>query len=495
MSKISFKNFRGFIDFPEMEFDGITFLVGKNNAGKSTVIKALLLMDNYLKSKDISSFSFTTEDVNIKSFKNAINRFSKDDFIKFEYKVAGYEFGLVVKANPNLDDDLLIDLSIKDVKGDYKIHFYDSVTESEHLGYYNRDSCCTQSLIKDLRSYNEHQEDYSLVDGLKSINNGFREVYHFNTKSFHSEEDLNYYNSQQLGFRVYNPQNRTDSEIQNDMTNLGKIIISIDILIDRLKEFKFGILYEEIFYIKSMTSVQSAIFRIDDKENIIAQVANAYLNLGIDKLDLKKIESLGSSKMVKNPVATFVLDWMSKEKFDLGEDFKIERILDEAYLISIKKDGEWISISDMGLGAMRVFCTLLLSAIALHLNKDQTAKYLFIFEEPELNLHPDWQSKLADLFYEVINTSKNKAVNIILETHSEYIIRRSQVIVAEKKLESDTNNNPFNIFYFTGGNGNEPYQIKYGEDGFLENGFGPGFFDEASANTLELLRLKKVKLN
>ncbi len=57
MSKISFKNFRGFIDFPEMEFGGITFLVGKNNSGKSTVIKALLLMDNYLKSKDISSFN------------------------------------------------------------------------------------------------------------------------------------------------------------------------------------------------------------------------------------------------------------------------------------------------------------------------------------------------------------------------------------------------------------------------------------------------------
>jgi len=44
MKSISFKNFRRFAYFPELKFGDITILVGGNNAGKSTLQKALLLV-------------------------------------------------------------------------------------------------------------------------------------------------------------------------------------------------------------------------------------------------------------------------------------------------------------------------------------------------------------------------------------------------------------------------------------------------------------------
>lgn len=42
MKKIGFKNFRRFDEFPTIDFAPITFLVGENNAGKSTVVKGIL---------------------------------------------------------------------------------------------------------------------------------------------------------------------------------------------------------------------------------------------------------------------------------------------------------------------------------------------------------------------------------------------------------------------------------------------------------------------
>ena len=76
MNKIGFKNFRRFQDFPAIEYSGITFLVGRNNAGKSTLVKAILLLDNYLKSSDYKHLSFgnnVLEDANIVTFGRAKN--------------------------------------------------------------------------------------------------------------------------------------------------------------------------------------------------------------------------------------------------------------------------------------------------------------------------------------------------------------------------------------------------------------------------------------
>ena len=39
-NKIGFSNFRKFADFPEINLGDITILVGGNNSGKSTLVKA-----------------------------------------------------------------------------------------------------------------------------------------------------------------------------------------------------------------------------------------------------------------------------------------------------------------------------------------------------------------------------------------------------------------------------------------------------------------------
>ena len=48
---VGFKNFRRFENFPMLEFGKITYMVGRNNSGKSTMVKALLLVMDYLQNQ------------------------------------------------------------------------------------------------------------------------------------------------------------------------------------------------------------------------------------------------------------------------------------------------------------------------------------------------------------------------------------------------------------------------------------------------------------
>lgn len=75
MKSIGFKNFRRFIDFPELSLSDITLLVGTNNSGKSTLVKSILLVLDYLRTQQNECLSFdrnTLNDVNIVTFDRAL---------------------------------------------------------------------------------------------------------------------------------------------------------------------------------------------------------------------------------------------------------------------------------------------------------------------------------------------------------------------------------------------------------------------------------------
>jgi predicted ATP-dependent endonuclease of OLD family len=111
------------------------------------------------------------------------------------------------------------------------------------------------------------------------------------------------------------------------------------------------------------------------------------------------------------------------------------------------------------------------------------ASSILILEEPESNLHPKFQSLLADLFVKAAETFN---IQFIIETHSEYLIRKLQYLTAKKQVKPDDSV----IYYF-----HDPRvkKIEILEDGSLSDDFGPGFFDEAANWELELIRLKNSK--
>ena len=110
----------------------------------------------------------------------------------------------------------------------------------------------------------------------------------------------------------------------------------------------------------------------------------------------------------------------------------------------------------------------------------------FLIEEPEANLHPSFQSKLADLFLDAWIKYDHE---FVIETHSEYLIRKLQYHVGSGKIDPSV----INIYYFD--KDEEPRKININKDGSLSEEFGPGFYDEADNIAIEIFKLNKNQLN
>jgi AAA15 family ATPase/GTPase len=199
----------------------------------------------------------------------------------------------------------------------------------------------------------------------------------------------------------------------------------------------------------------------------------------------------------------FINNWL--EKLKIAKELILEPIRNGdgdilSFTYKIKQYEYETNIEDLGLGSRKLL--LILMQLAMNGNfkhnpKEKNVIYGFdnlilngkmvILEEPESNLHPSFQSKLADI---IVDAYVNLNVRVLVETHSEYLIRKLQYLVASMK--EDIQNNNIAIYYM-----HNPDQVPEGEnqlykldlrgDGFMNNDFGSGFFDEASSLSLRLL--------
>ena len=101
---------------------------------------------------------------------------------------------------------------------------------------------------------------------------------------------------------------------------------------------------------------------------------------------------------------------------------------------------------------------------------------MFLLQQPEVHLHPMAQAALGSLFCQVANWTRQ----ILVETHSDYIIDRVRMDVRDKK----TNLKPedVSILYFEpDGLDVKIHSLELDEDGNIMNappGYGQFFMDE-----------------
>ena len=87
---------------------------------------------------------------------------------------------------------------------------------------------------------------------------------------------------------------------------------------------------------------------------------------------------------------------------------------------------DMVNIIDVGSGVSQVLPTL----VALIASEPDQLVYL---EEPEIHLHPRAQANLG----EIIVDAANRGVRVVLETHSDLLLRRIQSLVAEDKISPE----------------------------------------------------------
>lgn len=184
------------------------------------------------------------------------------------------------------------------------------------------------------------------------------------------------------------------------------------------------------------------------------------------------------------------------KKFGIGDEIEFETSDDSTFVrVYLIIDKKRILLNDIGYGVSAILPILLTIGITLVDNDSdvfqQFARYssIIVIEEPETNLHPALQSKLADLFIECY---EKYDIQFIIETHSEYLIRKLQYLVAKKDSKAE-DAVIYNFRKATDDNTEIVKRIDINEDGGLSTDFYPGFFDEALNWELELLKLKRGK--
>ncbi len=561
MKSISFKNFRCFADFPEFKFGDITILVGGNNAGKSTLLKALiLLVDNLreLKTRNESvynsfwpTFSFDMDHIhqlNLGTYSRA-HKLGTKEGITFECVISHFKIAFEVSADDtevNSPSATIASILIIDTKRNIEFRFspnamsiiFNSITRTSSvkqdapLAYYNEllekleaakeneDIALIASLNEEIEKMERAMQQISvpqqfgdaaigtvivapasdyvnlLIDHDLTIpsNPVAKLLYHWiGYQSFKPglvewkivEDDEvreSILNEPADAYDYSDPYEDNALEIQDGtftieehkanhqfledkISVIREIAQELNNALYRLNEFN------EVFYIQAHAITQRVLYSIDNRNDYMAQVLHGFVRENIQP---------GTEP------DRFLIKWLPL--FGIGLNYRVKSIEGEGYTLEIEtKEGVWQHLADLGMGSNQLV-TLLMELATLLKVKGNRQYPLVIVEEPEQNLHPKVQSLLAKLFSDL---NKERGFKFLIETHSEYLIRHTQVLVSEMNLGEDEieTQNPFKVYYFP--EEGVPYDMKYQTNGHFEESFGEGFFDEAGKWSRELIRTKR----
>ena len=147
---------------------------------------------------------------------------------------------------------------------------------------------------------------------------------------------------------------------------------------------------------------------------------------GVGQYGEQAISALLAGRIQLLSVDEQILKWL--ERLDLIDSYRLQADPDgeKNYEFRLKKykDGPEVRLTDIGLGVFQILPTL---ALCYYVPEGS----ILILEQPEAHLHPKSQADLADVFIDVV---KNRNIQIILETHSEHLLRRLQRRIAEEEI-------------------------------------------------------------
>ena len=575
MNTIGFNNFRRFATFPEMDLGDITLLVGGNNSGKSTLVKALLLcvdnlklMSSYTNTNifefDAPKFRFDANewhDVKIKTFSRAIHNkpvpvidLGSDEEktelpseMRFVFTIGSFRFVFDVYGERDGDEVTgeVSFISIED-RGNmvkYDISFKSHIMCYSVLGSTSERETLIKRLYRDYKSAKEELEKLSdegsdivaissQSEKVASLEKRIEEF--INPDDNELPEDFDYEQALRQQFRNFHAHEYTTTSWDYLPLEFYYNQLNGNLLVDLIGNFiqfaknpgaaapkdiedpnEYGVAMEEYMYIQA---ARKDLLQEEDKirksqedlkallnsfkiEYITAHAANQntiYNTADRNDYIAQTVHGFVRAKIARGQKEyTFVTDWM--RKFGVGHDFDVISIDGEAYRVKIKdEDNSTVNLADKGMGSIQLMILLLRLAtilreydpqniVALE-GSDQLHYPTIIIEEPEQNLHPKVQSQLADLF---LYLNREYFCRFLIETHSEYIIRKTQAIVAEQDYKNEDDlkeHNPFMVYFFEPNASDRPRRMDYAVSGAFKDKFGEGFFDEASKWDMAIIR-------
>ena len=301
-------------------------------------------------------------------------------------------------------------------------------------------------------------------------------------------------------------------ELEMSKDNFHKRIFSPEIMVsDLINEIKkignVRLIIDKDYYTDeesiSTTSYGTFISNIiNDLGSIPKKVIDSCI-INTSDVDTIKDDMTNFLKIIyNNPLEdfqnNFVNKWLKKFTYTDDSDYEIKRVGND---LNIYFNDSITSIDSYGKGLQELI--YLIFNIAKQTKDRET---IMLIVEPEAHLHPNFQSLLADMF---VDASKEFKIKFIIESHSEYLLKKLQYLTINKdikngkdssKIDEDGNLKENHIFgdviinYFENNldtNSTIINQIYIDEFGNLSDNLGEGFTDHTPKLMMDILKLKK----
>lgn len=583
-------DFRCFEGLNQFNLAPLTILTGPNNSGKSSLIKAILFLKEIFKDQDfpMPHIDYQSGNHNLDSFENTLNWKKQPKNIDVDSETSLIEpfFGfLFVLPEKFFANDLFLDISFYR----YYFDFNFLIREKRNkLTSIIQVSCCR----------GEFDDSTGYLDVSINVKEILRCIHDKNKITFKDPELLRLKSpfGHLLDFTSFEIKHNNEIYHINDLNGFEiEIVHTQAISYGRLRGRKNILTVEE--FIKGLVNNEFQILKEDFEgyighkilweeyqqiykqlnfgrfiDEVIIPVIRNYETL-INKFKLDLIFHLPAPTAINERVIldktftsslkdlenenyndifselyTYLKIWL--KEFEIGKFIEFKSIA-RGYQFLIQRNDRKVDLIDQGSGISKLLSLII--NVGIHAIETQYTiglkTKLFLIEEPELHLHPMLQSRLADFIVYCMNKFE---VNFIVETHSEYLVRKLQYLIAsktniakqirtkeddnrkrnaalDKKMEIENAKDDFDvtdyfykmhdihrelnlndlilenkdllIYYFYQEETKETFthtkikEIKIKEDGSLTDNFGPGFFDESINLKIELLKIKNQSKN
>lgn len=383
LTQLNAENFKSWQNIGEMGLASVTGLFGTNSSGKTSILQLILMLKQTIESanrKQIIDFGSEDSYVNLGNYRDIIYNHEgmRNLNIALTWELAepievyNYEISSerLFKVN-KLTFQLTIALNLSLIVQEFNYSFFDDQGKTYKFGM-KRQGADEYQLVAEgypMKAITEDQ-DIFLPNPIKN--------YGFPSQTY-----------------TYYPQSIFLSEFVLELEKL----------------------FQNIYYLGPLREYPR----------------RSYLWTGNQPQDVGKrgeyaVSALLANRLIDNHgqrLEDKVAYWLRELK--IIEDFSLIERGDnnQAYKLLVKHaiDGPEVLITDVGFGVSQILPVLVL---CYYVPEGST----ILLEQPEIHLHPSVQAGLADVFIDAVKT---RNVQIILESHSEHLLRRLQRRIAEEK--------------------------------------------------------------
>ncbi len=438
INALRIRNFKSLADTGDLRIKPLTFLVGPNSSGKTSIIQSLLLLKQTVESRDLKNpLSINGPYVQLGSYPDLL--FMHDYKLKFEIDISFIPTNSLWLPSGLRNEGSRFD----------SLDHYDQISTNVEFGYNKK----TMQVFLSKCIFNLLPQGFRLEIS-KSVGAGYQVQFRRGAETtepkvirFKAVEK--FYAARNLGLPMSSmPYRRGVSLLSNQLAR------------------EIEALFSRVFYIGPLR---------ESPKRIYIATGEAPQDVGLKgELSVDVLWVQARRKSTREKLLGKVNHWM--REFGLAADVRLNRVGGNNYSVVFEDLNTRlkVNLADVGFGASQVLPIVIEGFYA----RDRA---MLLIEQPEIHLHPKAQGVLGDLLIDIATLEGGKTV--LVETHSEHVLSRIRRRIAERRISRDS----VAIYYCEpSAGGTKVREIGVNSNGQYENeGLPEGFFEEGYRDTLE----------